>query len=148
MLGIISARMPHRPNRRVKSMAMPKQWFVVYPQGTKAGDEEQRFFRALIRHPKYDWRSVASIATESGLSKKRVEEIIAKYFALGMVFQNPKNEDQWGYWENHKKLLPKAVVGIAAKDTKKRVAKAIDKDGMDPPKKKLPIKKATVDDAP
>jgi hypothetical protein len=131
-------------------MSQPKKWFQVYPQGTKAGDEEQKFFKAIARHPKYDWRSIASIHAETGLSKKRVEEIIAKYFNLGMVFQNPKNEDQWGYWELHKKLLPKTTVGIAAKDTKKRVDKATDKTGVGAgaaPKKKV-AKKVVDDDAP
>ena len=57
----------------------PKKWTDVYPVGTKEGDEEARFFRSLARHPKYDWRSTAAISKESGLSPKRVEEIIAKY---------------------------------------------------------------------
>ncbi len=118
----------------------PKKWYQTYPQGTSTGDEEQKFFKAIARHPKYDWRSVASIAAETGLPKKRVEEIIKKYFDKGMVFQNPKNEDQWGYWENHKNLLPKASVGIAAKDIKKRVDKVVDKTGIATP---APKKKAT-----
>jgi hypothetical protein len=129
-------------------MSQPKKWYQTYPQGTKAGDEEQMFFKALARHPKYDWRSVASISAETKLSKKRVEEIISKYFAVGMVFQNPKNDDQWGYWENHKKLLPKLTVGIAAKDTAKRVDKAIDKTGLAAPKKKSTKKVVQDDDQP
>jgi hypothetical protein len=76
-----------------------RKWINVYPQGTKEGDEEQRFFISLARHPKYEWRSMAAVAKESGLEKKRVEQIIQKYYKKGMVFQNPKNEDQWGYWE-------------------------------------------------
>jgi hypothetical protein len=127
-------------------MSLPKKWYEVYPYGTKAGDEEAKFFRALARHPKYDWRSVAAIAADANLTKKRVEEIIAKYFAAGMVFQNPKNEEQWGYWELHKKLLPKTVVGIGAKDTKKRVDSVVDTSGIVPPKKKL--KKAIGTGAP
>lgn len=102
----------------------PQKWHQVYPQGTKTGDEEQRFFKALARHPKFDWRSVASIATETGLTKKRVEEILYKYFKLGMIFQNPTSEEQWGYWELHKKLLPKKESSIAAKDTKNRIDRA------------------------
>lgn len=124
-------------------MTEPQKWYKAYPQGTKVGDEEQRFFKALARHPKFDWRSVASIATETGLTKKRVEEIIGKYYKLGMVLQNPKNEDQWGYWENHKKLLPKASVGIGAKDTKKRVDKVVDKSGLATANPKKVAKKAS-----
>jgi hypothetical protein len=57
----------------------PKKWTEVYPQGTPEGDEEARFFKSLARHPKYDWRSTAAIAKESGLTHTRVEQIIAKY---------------------------------------------------------------------
>ena len=56
---------------------LPK-WTDVYPQGCKAGDEEQDFFIALARNPKWQWRSVAAIAKESGLSKERVEELLNK----------------------------------------------------------------------
>jgi hypothetical protein len=108
-------------------MNEPQKWYRAYPQGTKQGDEEQKFFKAIARHPKFDWRSVASLSAETGLPKKRIEEIIAKYFKVGMVFQNPKNEDQWGYWENHKNLLPKAALSISDKDTKNRLDKVIGK---------------------
>jgi len=76
-----------------------KKWTQVYPQGTRAGDEEQRFFIALARHPKYKWRSTSAISKEANLTKERVEEIIQKYYKAGLVVQNPQNEDQWGYWE-------------------------------------------------
>ena len=77
----------------------PHKWVNIYPQGTKEGDEEQKFFIALARHPKYVWRSTSALTKESGLSSERVDEIIVKYYNKGMIFQNPKNEDQWGYWE-------------------------------------------------
>ena len=77
----------------------PPKWVNVYPQGTKEGDEEQKFFIALARHVKYVWRSTSALAKESGLTPERVDERIMKYYNKGMVFQNPKNEDQWGYWE-------------------------------------------------
>ncbi len=78
---------------------MPKFWWEVYPQGTKDGDEESRFFCALARHPDFKYRSVEKLSEEAQLSKSRVEEIISKYAPLGMIFQNPKDPDQWGYWE-------------------------------------------------
>ena len=56
-----------------------RKWINVYPQGTKEGDEEQKFFISLARHPKYEWRSLAAVAKESGLDKKRVEQIIQKH---------------------------------------------------------------------
>ncbi len=76
-----------------------KCWWEVFPQGTKEGDEESKFFCALARHPDYKWRSVEKLSEEAQLSKSRVEEIIAKYAVAGMVYQNPKEPDQWGYWE-------------------------------------------------
>lgn len=76
-----------------------KCWWEVFPQGTKAGDEETKFFCALSRHRDYKWRTVDSISEESGLSKTRVEELIGKYYEAGLIYQNLKNPDQWGYWE-------------------------------------------------
>jgi hypothetical protein len=97
-----------------------RKWINVYPQGTKEGDEEQRFFISLARHPKYEWRSLAAVAKESGLDKKRVEQIIQKYYKEGMVIQNPKNEDQWGYWERLD-LSPKKFKSMAEKDHERRI---------------------------
>lgn len=76
-----------------------KPWWAVFPQGTRDGDEESRFFCALSRHSEFKWRSVDNLADESKLSKSRVEELITKYAMAGMVLQNPSNPDQWGYWE-------------------------------------------------
>lgn len=76
-----------------------KSWWAIFPQGTKEGDEESRFFCSLSRHPEFEWRSVDKISEEARLPKTRVEEIIAKYAVLGMILQNPKKPDQWGYWE-------------------------------------------------
>ena len=76
-----------------------KPWYDVYPYGTKEGDEECRFFCAIARHPDFKYRSVEKLAEESRLSKSRVEEIITKYAPSGMVTQNPKEPDQWGYFE-------------------------------------------------
>jgi len=103
----------------------PKKWVDVYPHGTKEGDEELKFFIALARHPKYQWRSTSGIAKEIGLTPERVEEIIQKYYKKGMVFQNPKNEDQWGYWERVPDMLPEEQKSISKKDQDKRIDKII-----------------------
>lgn len=105
----------------------PKKWTDVYPAGTKEGDEESRFFKSLARNSKYEWRSVAALAKESNLDKKRVEEILSKYFKLGMVFQNPKNEDHWGYWERVQDLLPDEKKSIKQIDQDKRINKILKK---------------------
>jgi len=87
-----------------KSKIKLKKWSQVYPQGTKDGDEEQKFFIGLNRQSglvrsKHDWRSTEALVKESGLTRKRVEEIITKYVKLGLVFPSPHREDHWGYWE-------------------------------------------------
>lgn len=105
----------------------PKKWIEIYPSGTVEGDEESKFFRALARNPKYEWRSVATISKESNLSKKRVEEIIQKYYKLGIIFQNPKNEDNWGYWERVPHMLPDRRESISNDDKNKRINSSIKK---------------------
>lgn len=99
----------------------PQKWTKLYPVGTFEGDEEFRFFKALARNPKYEWRSTAALAKESGLDKKRIEEIILKYYKLGIVFQNPKNEDHWGYWERVPHLLPEKEESLTKIDKEKRI---------------------------
>jgi len=105
-------------------MSNPKKWINVYPQGTKEGDQEQKFFIALARHPKYDFRSVSALSKESGLNENRVEEIIQKYYDKGMIFQNPKNEDQWGYWERCTELLNADDTSISKQDKDDRIDEA------------------------
>lgn len=87
----------------------PQKWIDVYPQGCKEGDEEQKFFIALARNKDYDWRSVNSVAKDSGLSKERVDELIAKYVKKGLIFQNPTNDTLWGYWERVPHMLVKKL---------------------------------------
>jgi hypothetical protein len=99
----------------------PKKWTEVYAAGTREGDEESRLFRSLARHVKYEWRSTAAVAKESGLSSKRVVEILAKYWRLNMVFQNPRNEDHWGYWERVPHMLPDKYESISDADKRKRI---------------------------
>lgn len=110
------------------SKIRPKKWTDVYPVGTREGDEEARFFRSLARHPKYEWRSVAALAKESGLTKERVEQVISKYMKMKMVFQNPSNEDHWGYWERVSHILPDEYVSISDEDKKKRIGKQTKKN--------------------
>lgn len=107
----------------------PPKWHQVYPQGSNAGNEECKFFIALARHPKFAWRSVSAVAKESGLSRKRVEEILNKYFAKGMVFPSPKNEDNWGYWERVPEMLTPASGSLASKDQKNRIDKVTGNGG-------------------
>lgn len=75
------------------------KWIDVYPQGTKEGDEEQKFFIAIARNKKWKWRTVSAIEAESKLSRARIEEIIEKYTKSGMIVANPNVDDSWGYWE-------------------------------------------------
>lgn len=96
-------------------------WASVYPQGTKEGDEEQGVFISLARNPKWKWRSIASIASEANISKERVEEVLSKYWKKGMVFQNPSNEDQWGYWERVPEMIPEEIASITDEDHEDRI---------------------------
>jgi len=105
----------------------PKKWVDVYPHGTKEGDEEFKFFNSLGRNKKFHWRSASGIAKETGLDPERVEEIIQKYYKKGMVFQNPKNDDQWGYWERVPQMLPEEHKSISKKDQDDRIKKSLDK---------------------
>jgi hypothetical protein len=102
---------------------LPK-WYNVIPGG-KTGDEEQRFFISLSRHPKFEWRSVSAIAKEANLSAERVEEIITKYNKMGMVVQHPKNEDNYGYWERVPDFIPDIPDSIAKSDQNDRITKAL-----------------------
>lgn len=99
-------------------------WYDIYPHGTQEGDEELAFFLFLSRNPKYVWRSTSSIANDTGLSKERVEEIIQKYIKLNMVYQHPKNDDNWGYWERVPvDMLPKEYQSLVSKDQNQRMKK-------------------------
>lgn len=107
-----------------KKQKMPPKWTSVYPQGSKEGDEEQGFFIALARSAKWQWRSTAQISKEAKLSRERVDEILNKYWKKGMVFQNPANEDQWGYWERVPEMIPVIEDSITTKDHNDRIEKS------------------------
>lgn len=106
-------------------MKNPPHWYNVYPQGTKEGDEESKVFTSLARNNKWAWRSISAIAKETGLSKERVEEILYKYYKKNIVFQNPKNEDQWGYWANVPEMLGKTTKSLAEEDYSNRMNSVI-----------------------
>jgi hypothetical protein len=106
----------------------PQKWTDCFPCGTKKGDEEQAFFIAISRNPKYQWRSVSAIAKESRLTPERVEEIIQKYQKKGMIFNNPKNEDQWGYWERVSEMLPKEMKSLSQQDQDDRINRLTSND--------------------
>lgn len=103
------------------SKIKPKKWTELYSVGTIEGNEESRFFKSLARHPKYTWRSAAALAKESGLSTERVNQIISKYSKLNVIFQNPKNEDHWGYWERVPHMLPDDKLSLSDADKKQRI---------------------------
>lgn len=109
----------------MKNVKKPPKWVDVYPQGTKEGDEEFKFFKVLSRGSKtWDWRKVEAIAKESGLTPERVEQIINKYYKKGMVFPKPNNESYWGYWERiPEDMLPKKEKTVSQKDKEERIGK-------------------------
>jgi hypothetical protein len=111
-------------------VANPPHWYNVYPQGTKKGDEEAKFFKVLARDPKYKWRSTSAIAKEAGLSKQRTEEIVSKYIKLGVIIPSKKNENSWAYWERVPKTLAAALDNrsIGQKDKDARIDSFGDED--------------------
>lgn len=104
-----------------------KKWWEIYPKGTQAGDEEKKFFVSIARHAQFKFRSVVAIATETGLTKTRTEEIVQKYWQAGMLFQNPKKPDQWGYWETIGYDPNTKTLGVADADKAVRLKKASSK---------------------
>jgi len=109
----------------------PPKWYKIYPAGTKEGNEEAKFFRALARNVKYEWRSTSALEKESGLPGLRVEEIIKKYYydgsnPNGMIFQSSTNEQSWAYWERLPELVPKDTGSISVEDKKKRISKSME----------------------
>lgn len=106
-------------------MQKPKKWYDVYPYGTKGGDEEAKVFRALSRHPKFDYRSTGAIMKATGISRERIEEIIDKYMTCDppLIFAHPSNEEHWGYWERCPDRLKDDDRDIAKKDKEDRIDK-------------------------
>jgi hypothetical protein len=111
------------------NVKMPEKWHKVY-----RSDEEKCVFvgkdgnSGLIRATdkttgkRFEWRSTDALARESGLSKKRVEEILEYYCNKKVVRQHSKDPEKWGYWEvvGEEKNDPDVV----AEDHAKRMDKA------------------------
>ena len=106
-------------------MQKPKKWYEVYPYGTKEGDEEAKVFRALSRHPKFDYRSTGAIIKATGISRERIEEVIDKYinFNPPLIFAHPTNEEHWGYWERCPDRIQDDDRDISEKDKEARIDK-------------------------
>lgn len=98
----------------------PPNWVDVY-----ANDEEQLLFIALARNPKYEWRSVAHLSKEVGVSKERIEKMLNKYYKKGMVFQSSKNDSLWAYWERVPDLVKKDN-DVCNQDKKARIQTILD----------------------
>jgi hypothetical protein len=106
----------------------PPKWHKVF-----SNSRERAFFvgsdskSGLVRGKSGEgktltFRSIKMLASESGLTTKQVEEIIQKYQPSGIVVNNPKNPEQWGYWENVEAIeVPKS---IGDTDKEDRVKKA------------------------
>ena len=103
---------------------IPK-WWQVY-----SNDEEKRLFTGkdgnsgLARSADYEWRSTDALAKESGLPKRRTEEILDKYHKVGVVLQSSKDPEKWGYWERVKPDANVPTKGVVQTDQDKRVDKA------------------------
>lgn len=118
-------------NHSQSTKQLPKTWTAVYPQGTKEGNEEQAFFIALARHPKYEWRSTTAIVKESNLPKIRVEQIIQKYVKMGLIFASPSREDHWAYWERAPEMLVVNDGTVAKSDQNSRIDQHMEEDGTE-----------------
>lgn len=117
-------------------MSKPQKWHEVY-----RGDEEKNVFvgkdgtSGLIRAKdkegkRFEWRSTDALARESGLSKKRVEEILDHWCKKGVVRQHSKDPEKWGYWEIVG--APKDDPDVVAEDHKQRVDKQLVNSGLKP----------------
>lgn len=107
-------------------MNKPKKWTEVYPYGTKEGDDEAKFFRAIARHKKYEYRSIPAIVKDTGLTRERVEEIIDKYvnkIQPPLIYAHKTTDDNWGYWERCINDLPSDFRNLSNKDKDSRIDK-------------------------
>jgi hypothetical protein len=114
-------------------MSKPKKWPEVYPHGTKEGDEEAKFFKALARHHKFQYRSIAALQQSTGLPRERIEEMIDKYtnrYDPPLIYPHPTNEDHWGYWERCQDQLKTDKRNISQKDQDGRVDKHLQGNSM------------------
>jgi len=125
---------PKQAAPKPKPKVLPKKWTEVYPQNTKEGNEECKFWKALARDKDKNYLSTSNLAKKSGLDRKRVEEIIKKYsdaknFNPPLIFAHPTQEEHWGYWERIPERLNKDDRSISQKDKDRRINKHI--SGLD-----------------
>lgn len=137
------------------AVKLPEKWHKVYRT-----DEEKCVFvgkdgnSGLIRATdkitgkRFEWRSTDALARESGLSKKRVEEILEYYCNKKVVRQHSKDPEKWGYWEvvgeekndpdvvaeDHAKRMDKAVGGTGKGIAKTNPSQVGGNPGSVPPK--------------
>lgn len=94
----------------------PKYWWEVYQ-----GDEECKLFKELSR-AKEEWRTTKGLASRTGLTEKRTEEIISRYLKSGIIQAHSTDAGKWRYWERAGSK-PKAK-SIAKTNQDKRVAES------------------------
>ncbi len=122
-----------------QTIEKPAKWWAAYRNDEEkcvfvGKDGQSGLIRARDKDGKhYDWRSTDALARESGLSKKRVEEILDHWCKKGVVRQHSKDPEKWGYWENvgAEKPDPDPVL----KDHEDRVDKQLTNNGKAPIKK-------------
>jgi hypothetical protein len=76
-----------------------KNWYDIYPKGTKEGDIEEKIFKTLTRNKKWKFRSISGLSRELKIKEDVIEKIVLKYSKIGVIIQNPQNDMQWGYWQ-------------------------------------------------
>ena len=114
----------------------PQKWHTIY-----RGSEDKCFFcgkdgKSGLARSEYDWRTTDSLARESGLTKRRTEEIIDYYCKRGVVIQHTKDPEKWGYWE--RVGAPKGDPDPVKKDHDDRSQKQQNSNGGTPSKKPAP----------
>ncbi len=101
------------------------EWYDLYPQGTQEGNEEQQVFIALVRNKKWkNWRSVSALSKETNLDPKIVERVVYKYFKIGLIIQNPKNAEFWGYIYNNPEDAPEKELSVIEHEKNKILARS------------------------
>ena len=74
---------------------MRKRWWEVANT-----DEEKKLFIFLARHPKFTWRSVASIMRELRITPEELEALVEPYRRAGMIVASVKRDGVYlAYWE-------------------------------------------------
>ncbi len=112
-------------NSKLPDVKKPPYWTDVYATGASG---EYEFFIALARD-QLTWRTTYQIAKASGLSEKRVEEIIEKYLPKGMIFPHDREDSKWAYWEKVPERLEAIEKSLAELDQDQRINRHMKKEG-------------------